>query len=140
MSHYDKIAASAPINKNAAVSTARGSEWRPTVALQDWYDDPLPLRPLDAGHRRNPEFVDFTGISVGRLTVLGLVDKGETSENTPASWLCRCKCGCYTTRKSKSLRIGIAGGNSFVGMCGRCYYQNKLASGWSPEPKKRVKA
>ena len=135
MTHYDKIAASAPVNKTAAVSTSRGSHWEPKVKLNDWYPDPLPLQGAEQGMGRshNAEFIDFTGQVVGRLAVIGLVVKANPKR--PARWLCKCKCGDYCTRTSKSLRIGMAGGNSFIPMCGRCDYQGKLSRGWSPKPK-----
>ncbi len=139
MSLYDKIAASAPINKTAALSTARGSEWTPATRRTDWYPEPLPLQTVDErrSKARNPEFVDFTGVEIGRLVVIGLVDKGEMNGKRPSSWLCKCKCGCYCTRTSKSLRVGLAGGNSFIPMCGRCDYQGKLARGWTPNLKNK---
>ena len=131
---FDKIAASAPVNGTAARQTSGGTHWNPSRRLQDWYDEIPPMRGseyyADKGTQHH-EWVDFRGVEVGRLVVVGTMIKAGTGH---ASWVCRCKCGCYCTRTAKSIRIGMRGGNSFVPMCGRCYYQRRLASGWSPKP------
>lgn len=130
MMDYERLAASSPVNALAAKQTGRGTGWTPKVKLQDWYDDPPKMvgdgyyrehaRQLAGGNR---EWTDFRGVSVGRLLVVGVVAKAS---NGPASWACRCKCGCYCTRTARTLRIGMAGGNSFSPVCGRCAYQDGL--------------
>ena len=127
MMDYDRLAASTPINRLAAQQTGPGNTWNPKVKLQDWYEQIPPMKSV-AKFLHDPGFTDFTGVTVGRLTVLGLWDKGEAQ--TPASWVCRCKCGYFCSRTSKSLRVGVRGGNSFVPMCGRCDYQRLLAAGY----------
>ena len=124
---FERIAASAPVNKTAALQVSRGETWTPRVQILDWYENPPPMKPLPDGHKDDPYFVDFTGREFGRLTVLGLWDK---EANWRASWVCRCKCGYYCTRSSKSLKVAARGGNTFLPMCGRCDYQTKLAGGW----------
>lgn len=137
--HYERVMASAPVNSQAAKQLGKGVDWTPEVALQDWHENCPPLQALDRGTFNNPEFIDFTGEEFGRLRVIGLMKKGDdgkTSRN-PSSWVCRCKCGGYCTRKSKSLRRAAAGNsNSFVDRCGRCEYQRALRSGWTPSIKK----
>lgn len=132
--HYDRIAASAPVNATAAKVTGRGSEWNPAIALQDWYpDQPPTMRARGDG----PQFVDYTGVKVGRLVVVGMMVKEST--NRKSSWVCRCTCGCFCTRTSKSLKVGLAGGNTFFPECGRCDYQHRLQRGWTPELKNKPK-
>jgi hypothetical protein len=143
MMDVDKIAASAPMDATAAKVTGKGESWTPRVKLQDWYDDPPKMYGPEyfAKHADPKHFSkyagmqnwrDFRGVEIGRLKVIGVMIKDEKS-HTPASWVCRCKCGCYCTRTAKSLRIGIIGGNSFVPMCGRCTFQANLARGWLPK-------
>lgn len=57
---------------------------------------------------------DFTGIRKGRLTVIGMYNgvevgaksfrKGGRSKPQGHGWVCRCDCGNYTVRKSRSVR------------------------------------
>jgi hypothetical protein len=57
---------------------------------------PLPVkRQLAAGQR------DFTGVRVGRFTVVGPVD--ERASGRGARWLVRCDCGIHETRRTRSL-------------------------------------
>lgn len=46
------------------------------------------------------EFKDLTGVRVGRLTVIGLTDRGS---NGRIRWLCKCDCGNETKVLSTSL-------------------------------------
>ena len=129
MTDFSRILASSPVNAQAARQLSRGEDWEPAVVLSDYFADRPAIRAISADTRRNPEFVDFTGRTFGRLTVVGLMDKGS---NTPASWVCRCQCGGYCSRRAKSLKVADRGGNSFKPMCGRCDYIIKLRDGWSP--------
>lgn len=128
---WDRLMASAPINRAAAVVAGKSGGWTPAVALQDWYPDMPDLRPAEyyTDQARNPEFTDFRGREFGRLRVIGVMLKEGEGK---ASWVCRCICGAFCTRKARSLREAARGGNSFVAMCGRCDYQRKLATGWAP--------
>ncbi len=126
---FERLAASAPVNGTAARQLARGEGWNPAVQLCDHYPDQPALKPITPLMARQAGFVNFTGREIGRLKVMGLMDKAGGG---PASWVCRCKCGAFCTRTSKSLRVGERGGNSFVPMCGRCDYQAKLSQGWVP--------
>lgn len=133
MGPYERIAASAPVNAQAARQLGGGEHWEPSVKLQDYFTERPPLKAIDKGCLKIPDFIDFTGSTYGRLTVLGLMNK--TNGEKTASWVCRCQCGGYCTRRTKSLRVAMRGGNSFVDRCGRCQYIADLRSGWSPKPK-----
>jgi len=135
MTDFDRIAASAPVNAASARQMGIGIQWSPIVELQDYFPDRPPMKPESfylAKSLRNGEWVDFRGKTFGRLTVLGVMEKAG---NEPASWVCRCQCGGFCTRKAKSLKVAMRGGNSFVPMCGCCDYQRKLREGWAPMPK-----
>jgi hypothetical protein len=130
MNDFHRIITSAPINAEAARQTAQGEAYTPTVTIQDYFADMPRLKTpeeLNQSAKRNPEWRDFTGMVFGRLTVMGVMAKDS---NEHASWVCRCKCGGFCTRKSKSLKVAERGGNSFVDRCGMCDYTDKLRTGW----------
>lgn len=135
---FDRIITSTPVNSTAARQTGPGEAWEPRVTLQDYYTQMPRLVKVSAKMRQDPGFTDFTGQAFGRLTVLGLMEK-DVPQGAPSSWVCRCKCGYFCTRKTKSLKVAARGGNSFVPMCGRCKYQDKLRNGWTPNLKITVK-
>ncbi len=134
---WDKIVTSAPVNAQAARQMGRGTEWAPKIKIQDWYQNCPPLADMNdqvAQVRLNPEFIDFTGRKFSRLTVIGLMKKDSSHSS---SWVCRCVCGGYCTRKSKSLKVMDRGGNSAIYECGRCNYLHKLQRGWMPVEKSK---
>lgn len=61
-----------------------------------------------------PELEVFVGMKKGSLTVLGMYNgievgakrcgRGGRSKPSGHGWVCRCSCGNYTIRKTKSLR------------------------------------
>lgn len=58
---------------------------------------------------------DHTGKRVGQLTVVGLaVDRTGQNDNR---WVCRCSCGYYVARSSRSIRKP---GNQKIDRCDRC--------------------
>lgn len=69
---------------------------------------PFPTRPIP---KNTP---DLTGLKKGSLTVIGLYGGIEVgfkrglnkNRNKPQGhgWVCKCSCGNYTVRKSKSLK------------------------------------
>jgi hypothetical protein len=132
MTDFERIAASAPINATAARQLSPGEAYTPAVTIRDYWQDMPPLKTaaqLNQSARRNPMWRDFTGMTFGRLTVLGVMVKDG---NGPASWVCRCKCGGFCSRTSKSLKVAERGGNSFVDRCGMCDYLNDLRNGKAP--------
>lgn len=127
MSSFDRIVASTPVNRQAALQMADGDPADFRRALQDHFEECPPMKRIEASKLKDPGFVDYTGRSYGRLVVLG---KAKRDSAGPGAWVCRCKCGHYCTRKSKSLKVAERGGNSFVPMCGRCWYLQKLRDGY----------
>lgn len=134
--HYDRIAASAPVNSTAAKVTGSGEGWNPAARIQDWYQDQPPTRKA-APNGSVHEWRDYTGEKVGSLTVLGVLD--DKNPNRKLVWVCRCVCGSFCTRKSRSIKNGLERGNTFVATCGRCDYQRALRTGWTPNLKSRPK-
>lgn len=139
MMDFDRIADSAPVNATAARQTGKGVEWTPAVKIQDWFADQPAMKPSAhyAEKMANPEWQDFRGQTFGRLTVLGIMAGRNPAKQS--SWVCRCQCGNFCTRVSKSLKVAARGGNSFAPMCGRCNYQQRLRSGWTPNLKNQPK-
>lgn len=125
MTDFDRIGASAPANKQAAMSSNGGVHFTPEKKFADVLDECPSLRTgIEAGNA-NPQFVNFTGRTFGRLTVLGMTLPKERRK-AMATWVCRCACGNFTQRTSKSLKVADRGGNSFQDRCGPCGYTEYL--------------
>ena len=72
MSDFDKIAASAPVNAQAAKQIGGGVDFKPNRKFSDILTENFVIRQPDSAMLVNEEFVDFTGDVYGRLKVLGL--------------------------------------------------------------------
>lgn len=107
----------APINRMAAQVIKGGVHYEETVHRGTLLTDDLPsTRPYPACSK--PED-NLTGLIFGRFTVIGLSD-------VCATWVVRCSCGKYTTRRAKSLKAAIAGPNQ---MCQRCDHNEQKKIG-----------
>jgi hypothetical protein len=113
MTDFSRILTSAPVNATAARQTSKGEHFKPRVQVLDYLDDPTPMRPVP------PNKQDFTGVVVGRITVLGL-STIERRDGDPR-WLCKCKCGRFALRRSKAIRKG-----TMPDRCGWCDYERRL--------------
>ena len=141
MMDWNRLVSSTPVNALAARQTARGQAWDPSVKITDWLENKPLMHPesIIAPLRADGNFVDFTGVEFGRLVVLGLMNRdADNAGNYPGKWVCRCRCGYFCTRSSKSLKVAARGGNTFVDRCGRCNYQRRLATGWTPQKNSRM--
>lgn len=125
MSDFSKIITSAPVNSQAAKQMGKGVDFNPLKKMEGTYHNMPKMRSVDSAMLKQPDFIDFTGNRFGKLKILGLLD---TASSTKASWVCRCDCGMYTNRKSKSLKVAMRGGNSFVDTCDQCRYLNWIRS------------
>ena len=78
-----------------------------------FFDGPPKMKPVP------PDAPNLVGQKWGRVTVIGLLDKrGFSGSNDGASWVIRCSCGMYETRKAKAIRNKT---NPDEG-CTRCSY------------------
>lgn len=95
---FSKLLASAPVNKQAAMSSSKGFAYTPSkvIVVQEWDAPPRMKEPV-----RNQ--LDLRGTRTGRLVVIGLLADLVVNKNTRATWVCRCDCGRYTSRKAKSI-------------------------------------
>lgn len=113
--HWDAILASTPLNRTAGVVTgSSASNFTSEVPLPSnfWPDVPAMRKvPLNG--------VDLTGLKVGRLTVVGLLDR--SAKGNGALWVCRCACGAYTGRKAKGLQAGAIEHHPPSYMCEQCF-------------------
>lgn len=99
------VLASTPLNATAGrVVSQNGEHYEPPQRKLNHYhsETPLPIKPatsLDGNTLAalNP----LLGRRFGRLTVLGMLDKPPS--NKGASYVVRCVCGRYETRKRKAL-------------------------------------
>lgn len=62
-----------------------------------FFDGPPAMRPVA------PNMLDLTGVAWGRVVVVGLLVKKSSNEN--ASWVIRCACGTYETRRARAIRL-----------------------------------
>lgn len=103
--NYEALAASAPLNRDAAVAMNGRGVGRPKGPVYPpgyiRSDIPLPMRPIEKTHLANASFEDLTGRRVGRLVVQGLyaVSNGKTGR-----WVVRCDCGQYEVRVAGPLK------------------------------------
>ena len=54
-------------------------------------------------HKPSSLCIDLTGQQFGMLTV---IEKGQTTQDGKATWMCQCECGNLTSVLSESLRNG----------------------------------
>lgn len=92
---YDRTA----INKTAALVVGAGTHYTPNKKVQTNDSDlPIETRAITKSELCQPCFIDLTGSRIGRLTVIG------AAREFKGSWVLRCDCGTYTTRKSKAIK------------------------------------
>lgn len=123
---FDRLASSAPLNKQAAVDYhASGEGWNPEKVLsaRRW-DVPPPMRAVPWNM---PE--DLTRRTFDRLTVVGLAKREEarSKSNKGARWVVRCVCGAYELRASKTLLAKPVAREEH--MCSHCDYVLELQAG-----------
>lgn len=95
----EKIAASDPVDRTAALVTGRGPRYVPDKKiLTADQPTPHPTMPFPG-----PLEHDLTGASRGRLTVVGFWAGNERGKKIRL-WVTRCVCGTYTLRRTKSIK------------------------------------
>ncbi|AUR89712.1 hypothetical protein NVP1131O_43 [Vibrio phage 1.131.O._10N.222.49.A8] len=97
-----------PINKTAAMVVSGGAHWEANVKGNNGHYDsknPIPIQKSPD----NTNFIDYTGVRVGRLIVIGLAHNSiaQKKQSTGQAWVCRCDCGNYTIRRSRPIKRGI---------------------------------
>ena len=104
------IAGRKPVNKTAALVVSNGFSYQfNTNPLVPESEVPHPLREITETQTKSKGFADLTGLVQGRITVLGLSEKRRM-------WACRCSCGVYVLRSSKSLKKN----KTHPDMCNQC--------------------
>lgn len=88
-----------PVDRVAArVVMFSGEHFEPKKkVLTDDQGTPHEIKIITRSMRMNPSFKDHTGSRFGRFTVLGL------SKIRGGSWVVRCNCGVYSTRKARAI-------------------------------------
>ena len=115
-SNYDKIIASSPVNAITARQMSGGVHFSPKGHKANVFID---CPKIANAFPKSPSFVNLTGLTVDRLTVLGLSESG--------SWVCRCVCGRFCLQKTKTIKSPRANGEPH--RCEECDYTNWLRSG-----------
>jgi len=128
MSTLARILTSAPIDRKAAMVTARGVHWEPARNVlapeQVRSDTPLPTRPYPADFLPTE---NMTGHKVDRLTVIGLAANKPGQKRT--RWVVRCACGAYEHRRRAFL---ISDQAKERARCTRCDYTAEMIAGRKP--------
>ncbi len=68
------------------------------------------MKPVPTDQANNVSFTDLTGMTRGKLTVIGLAAMNK------GLWVCRCVCGYYTLRNAKAIKNEC----NQQDMCDRC--------------------
>ena len=98
----ENLAALKPVDRTAKNVVSPGFQYSPDkVVTQPHFEVCPPMRPAPGS--RDGTFVDLTGTKFGRFVVLGVYD-APRNKNTVLTWVCRCACGHYETRKTKAVR------------------------------------
>lgn len=122
-STLDRIFTSRPVNKSAAMVTARGVHFE-TPAKQygttKWQKTPILANKMDKSAVGFLE--DMTGGHVGRLRVIGYFGSGRKG----SQWVVRCACGDYGVQNRKYLVSDTAKRRA---MCPSCDYLEYLKYG-----------
>jgi hypothetical protein len=104
--NIDSIITSVPADSTAGRVISSGFKYSPNkkIACHHWDICPeledLP-KSVDQKH-------DLRGVKFGRMTVIGRLNLAAIGKLKPskkgALWVCRCSCGHYETRYSKSIK------------------------------------
>jgi hypothetical protein len=123
----DAVAPLTPHDKTAAMVGGKGEHYE-FVSKTPHSDTPLPIRKPDVDQLRQPGFVDLSGVSIGRLRVIGIA---ELRTCNGQNWVVRCVCGNYETRKTKYIKKCRSGDNpgEFEPMCSWCLNTRRLQMG-----------
>lgn len=117
--YWEKLAVSRPVNKTAATVAGGTSQARAPVAIvpesrQHWQTPPRTIQ-------IEPNEADLTGRRFGRMVVVGKFSRGEGK--LKPTWLVRCACGDYETRKSRAINNPINTDDK----CVQCEFNRVLA-------------
>lgn len=114
---FDKLLASRPVNSAAARVLGSGVHYQSNkvIAQRHWTSPPKTI-PINEVNDTVGSFVDLSGTTFGRLTVIGYL--GKLNPKKAALWLVRCACGDYESRTSKAIRNP----ENYGDRCGHCQH------------------
>jgi len=125
--HWDAILAARPVNRLAATVTSKGESYEPNVNSKATFWDERPeLLDIRETMAVQPQFIDLTGMSIGRMVVVGMYaddPPSKTKKAKGALWVCRCACGRYQGVRAKKIK------KSERDRCDYCCHTDDLRSG-----------
>lgn len=137
---FDTIAPLMPFDRTASQVAGKGEHfhWEPSQPHKVHSSSPLVLRRPTDHELAQAHYVDLTGTKMGRLTILGVA---ADSTSAGQSWVARCVCGSYETRKARAVKKWLAGewNGDHEPMCDSCGYTRRLQMG-KHNPKKAAAA
>lgn len=129
MTVWDRILTSTPINREAALHLSKGDG---TDELQQQLNV-FEIRPPEMPKPNDPNFVDFEGTKLGRLTILGYAGAGKHSNGKAhkkgALWNARCSCSRFMQIRSKTIKDTIAG-KCDTDRCQDCRHLRRIQLGY----------
>lgn len=103
MKDFEFTATHVPIDMTARKVVSKGINFDKNEFVSKHkfkYHSDLPLI-INNQLPKDPSFIDFTGLKVGNLSVIGLV---KNSYGIRGKWLVKCNCGIYEVRTSKAIK------------------------------------
>lgn len=98
----EKIGASKPVNKIAALVTSKGYTFEPERQTRP---NGLPFWEHKPETNKVPaNCPNLTGQRKGRFTVVGYYKSTKRAKGSPSTWVVRCDCGMYEVRSGSALR------------------------------------
>ena len=96
----DKIITSTAIDSVASRVVSKGISYIPNKNIDCFHSEIMPeLREKTKCEKNNRQFIDLTGISFGRLIVIGL-----PKNKNIRGWVVRCSCGCFENRLAVTIK------------------------------------
>ncbi len=124
---FDTVAPLQPLDEVAGRVTSKGEHFDFEMSSGQVHASvPLPVRRVERLDKCKPNFRDFTGVRVGRLTVLGI---STIKVKDRMRWVVKCLCGSYEVRKARSLTRYIDGLNLNEPRCAWCEKTVQLQNG-----------
>lgn len=97
--NLDFVLTDRPVNGTAARMLSKGVHYEPQKEASRFHSEfPISTVPVP----KQPGFIDLTGVTFGRMKVVGYV--GRFMNGNRGMWLVRCACGRYETRSSHAIK------------------------------------
>lgn len=119
---YDHVRT--PVNSTAGRVISSGTHFNPDVKSDTLVEfDAMPKLADLRSLRKQPYFVNLSGVKKGWLTIIGVLD--QKASNGGLKWVARCVCGRYCIRRNKKIK-DVKSATYHFDSCAHCYITIKL--------------